>query len=176
MKLYIIRHLPTSWNVAGKLQGKANISILPVSKADEERIAVNKETLQEVNFDAVLTSSLDRTKQTAGHYGYQSHQEELLIDEFDFGRYEGVEKKIMIEEIGDLWIDKFGEVKLGEATVDLKARCQQFIQKYKSYDNVLAFSHGVIMRTLLSIYERNEFDHANRRVVHNNELLILDFA
>ena len=60
MKLYLIRHLPTSWNKSGLLQGKRDIAIDHIDISDESKILNNTETLKNKEFDLVLTSSLTR--------------------------------------------------------------------------------------------------------------------
>lgn len=173
MDIAIIRHLPTAWNVKGKLQGQKDIPIiLPISHEMETKISENKQKLKTLApFDIILTSELSRTKQTAKLYGYENTTVEPLLNELDFGDFEG-ESKRELEAIPE-WKASPLEVSLGESLVQFQNRIAAFLQKYAHCTSILIFGHGSWIRGLLSMKEIGTINKMNELTVQNNELIIL---
>ena len=93
MQITLIRHLPTEWNVNTWLQGRQDIEILPITDCDQLEIVKNQNILSRLQpFDIILASTLKRTQQTAQMYGMNVVIEPLL-DELDFGDFEGRPKE-----------------------------------------------------------------------------------
>ncbi|MFT4414106.1 histidine phosphatase family protein [Fredinandcohnia humi] len=175
MELILIRHLPTPWNTKGILQGRRDIPIQDLSESDKEDILRNKKQLKErETFSHVLVSSLKRTHQTAEAYGYTNFKVEPLLDELDFGDFEGKAKRELIETYKKEWFHTPSKVVLGEKLTDLENRMLAFINKYKNVDSVLAFGHGSWMRTCLSYERYGTIDRMNDIDIRNNQLLIID--
>lgn len=174
MDLAIIRHLPTAWNVKGKLQGQKDIPIIqPISDEMETKISVNKQHLNELEpFDFILTSELSRTKQTAKLYGYEHTVVEPLLNELDFGYFEGKPKR-ELEAIPE-WKTAPLQVALGESLHHFQNRIFAFLEKYAHVQSLLIFGHGSWIRGLLSIKEIGTIEKMNQLAVHNNELIILN--
>ena len=62
MRLYLVRHGETLWNLESRFQGWSDI---PLSHKGEAQAAEIREKLKNVNFDAVYSSSLVRARRTA---------------------------------------------------------------------------------------------------------------
>lgn len=62
MKLYIIRHGQTEWNKSGRLQGQTDIALNENGRALAEKVG---KAMKEIPFDRVISSPLERSKQTA---------------------------------------------------------------------------------------------------------------
>jgi len=175
MQLTLIRHLPTEWNKKSWLQGKRDIGISPLTEEYRQGIIQNQQVLKKLApFDLVLASTLKRTHQTAGLYGFQPETEGLL-DELDFGPFEGVLKQELVEHYGDQWVMNPKTIILGEKIENLEKRIAMFLEKYKKYSNVLAFGHGSWIRALLSYAEFGHIDHMNQRNLGNNACVTLRF-
>lgn len=91
MKLYIVRHGKTDWNIMGLLQGQTNIEL------NEEGINDARKLSKEINLneiDLCISSSLERAKQTAEIL--TNNKIKIIYDDMiverGFGDYEG--KKI----------------------------------------------------------------------------------
>lgn len=89
MKIYLIRHGETDWNLEQRLQDATDI---PLNENGLELARETAKGLQDVPFDVVYTSPLTRARQTAeiirGHRNIPLIEEPRL-KEICFGVYEG---------------------------------------------------------------------------------------
>lgn len=176
MRLVVVRHLPTEWNRADKLQGRADIEIATPDESELSRIAENRSRLEALGpFDRVVCSTLRRTAETARIYGYDVIERSPLLDEFNFGRFEGKSRKEFMAELGADWLDRPASIHLGERMTDLEERIRQFIRCCDSNSKVLAFTHGCWTRALKAIHETGSIDSMNRISVKNNEIHVFEF-
>ncbi|RST73066.1 histidine phosphatase family protein [Siminovitchia acidinfaciens] len=174
MQITFIRHLPTEWNKKTWLQGKRDIGITALTKNDSEEIEENKTLLKiRAPFDLVLASTLKRTQETAFLYGFEPEIEHLL-DELDFGPFEGVPKRKLTEELGSQWEGNPLSITLGEPVRHLEERIISFLQKYKTRKNILAFGHGAWIRAALSYVKYGHINQMNRIEVKNNDCLSIN--
>lgn len=175
MHIALIRHLPTYWNKKTWLQGRRDIEISEVSEKFRNEISHNQQLLKAIEpFDLVLVSTLKRTHQTAEQYGYVAKTEGLL-DELDFGPYEGKPKEELFRSYGDKWVENPKELILGESVTSLEKRIVQFIKKYEQKDKILVFGHGSWIRAMVSYYQYGHINNMNKMTVGNNECIILPF-
>jgi probable phosphoglycerate mutase len=79
--LALVRHMPTAWNVAGRLQGRADQSLDPVTP--EWRVP------PELAGFRWLSSPLRRAADTAGRLGIDDFAIEPRLTEMDWGDWEG---------------------------------------------------------------------------------------
>ncbi|HZG59152.1 MAG TPA: phosphoglycerate mutase family protein [Anoxybacillus sp.] len=176
MYIVLIRHLPTNWNKKGLLQGKQDVPIDPITPNVWKQIHENKQILNEIGpFDTVLTSTLKRTQQTAVAYGFTNYTCEALLDELDFGSFEGRQKSQMIEKFQIEWFENPRHLVLGENLADFENRIFAFLDKYASHYKILAFGHGSWIRAVTSIHQVGNVNKMNQIVVENNALIQLDF-
>ncbi|NYE07250.1 putative phosphoglycerate mutase [Bacillus niacini] len=173
MQITVIRHLPTEWNKKTWLQGRQDIELSQVSEGLLKGIAVNQKVLHKLApFDLVLASTLQRTHQTANLYGY-TYELEGLLDELDFGPFEGVPKKNLIEKYGEVWFENPRELVLGESLKNLEKRIVMFLDKYQKYTNILAFGHGSWIRAMISYANYGDINQMNKIEVVNNACITL---
>ncbi|WP_042463989.1 histidine phosphatase family protein [Neobacillus dielmonensis] len=173
MQLTLIRHLPTEWNKKTWLQGRRDIEISPLTEEYQQGIIHNQQVLRNLApFELVLASSLKRTHQTAMAYGFQPETEGLL-DELDFGPFEGMSKQTLWDQYGDQWRNNPKDLILGERVGNLERRVVLFLEKYKNHSNVLAFGHGSWIRAMLSYVEYGDINFMNQRDLGNNACVTL---
>jgi probable phosphoglycerate mutase len=152
VKLAVVRHLPTAWNQAGILQGKRDQSILPPTQDCLKTLSFA--LCAALNGDVpevVLASSLKRAQQTAVAFGYSGYEIEPLLDEIDFGLFEGKHRDDLFREYGDTWIQQPGTLELGEPLARFESRIREFLDLYRERSSLLCFGHGAWMRALRSI-------------------------
>ena len=176
MELLVIRHLPTRYNNSGLLQGRLDIDIEPPNQEQRLRIAENRRKIQQHGpVDRVLCSSLNRTVQTALAYGYTEHDciREPLLNELDFGCYEGRSRQQMQDALGEAWRQNPQTLTLGEPVLALQQRITAFLKKYMQAERLLLFSHGAWTRALLSCCRTGNIRDMNQITVNNNDMLFL---
>lgn len=176
MQLFLIRHLPTEWNRRGVLQGSRDITISMPSPSILQKIAGQRRLLEaHLPFDLVACSGLKRTKETAQYYGFSEPVIEPLLNELDFGIYEGKSKQTLIEDCGSLWSDQPRNLVLGEKLEDFENRIFAFLEKYSWANKALVFGHGSWIRAISSIHETGSINTMNKFHIENNALVQLNF-
>lgn len=102
LNVYLLRHGQTAWNADGnRYCGRTN---LPLTEIGTEQAHAVKQQLQQLSFDAVYASPLQRASQTAAiaSQSMAVQTDERLI-EVDFGLWEGKSKEAFISEDESLW-------------------------------------------------------------------------
>lgn len=177
MRLVAVRHLLTAWNREGRLQGRADIPILPPDASLREIINQNRRQLEQLGpFDLVCCSTRRRTIQTASAYGFTNPQPDPLLDEFDFGDYEGRLREEMLAAVGQQWLETPHTLELGEKMADLEKRIREFLYQYRSRQRVLIFGHGCWLRGLLSLQQCGTMAATNRVKLADNQILRFDLC
>ncbi|HHW37848.1 MAG TPA: phosphoglycerate mutase family protein [Bacillales bacterium] len=171
MELLLIRHLPTEWNKSGLLQGSRDIPLLPVTDEDLAKLEANKNVIGSFQANIVVASQLKRTQQTALNYGFPHPLIEPLLNELNFGKYEGFEKEQLLKV--KEWVSDPRSLTLGESLDDFEKRIIRFLTKYDHYTRILVFGHGSWIRALLSLNRVGSIKEMNQIEVHNNELIYL---
>lgn len=176
MKLFLIRHLQTQYNSNGLLQGNLDIPILEPTEKVYQQINKNKQLLEQfMPFDNILVSSLQRTRMTAECYGFDKEiKVEKLLNELDFGSYEGKAKAELIADHGETWLNNPQQLVLGEPLTQLAQRIFEFLHQYQN-KQVLIFGHGSWLRALHSISQHRNIDKMNQISIANNHLLQLTY-
>jgi len=174
VELLIIRHLPTQYNKNGILQGQLDIDIEPPNSVQQRQIAENLKKIHQVGpIDRVLCSNFNRTAQTALIYGYDKEAciREPLLNELNFGGYEGQPRQEMLNVLGNAWLQSPENLILGEPVIALQHRINEFLGKYAQAKRLLLFSHGAWTRALLSYIQMGNIRNMNQITVNNNEML-----
>lgn len=157
MKLYIIRHGETSWNVQRRLQGTSDTDL------NENGITLAKRTgeaLKEIPFDLCFTSPLKRAKMTAelilAGRDIPIYDDERLR-EISFGEWEGRDSALLPAHMLDNFFhhtEVYEPPKGGESIREICTRTKDFFQELiyreKLQDKTLLIaSHGCAVRALL---------------------------
>lgn len=173
MKLYIMRHGETAWNVEGRLQGQSDTEL----NENGVRLAkVTAEGLKNIPFDLGISSPLRRAKHTAelvlaGRNVPLTTDDRLM--ELSFGSWEGLgcrvnNFEIPSEHFNDFYRDPFhfrpaGD---GETIQEVCDRAEAFYHELTAKPElqdktILIATHGCCMRALLrNVYEdKNDFWH-----------------
>ena len=104
LMLYLIRHGETAWSVSGQHTGRTDI---PLTGNGEEQARKLSKLLPGIKFKQVLTSPLQRAKQTCALAGLAKASEiEADLIEWNYGDYEGRNSADILQERPDWLIER----------------------------------------------------------------------
>lgn len=169
MIIYMVRHIKTNSNKLGLIQGSIDNEIIQPNRKALDKVRIIKNYLDKINFDQILTSELKRTIQTANLYGFNEPNVEPLINEFNFGSYEGTLKRQL--NVNPNWVKNPFKIIFGESSFSFEKRIDLFLNKYRSSPKILIFSHGMFSRGLLSKIEYGNLSRINFYKIKNNSLI-----
>lgn len=182
LTLTFVRHGQTDYNADGRVQGRGIDSDLnALGRWQAERLAAR---FHAVPLDAVYTSSMRRTHQTAApvlESRADLWTEPLAdLDEMDWGVYEGKAASSSLKEQYQQYVERWtaGEfthpVDGGESPQDVETRALRAIRHIRTRHeggHVLVVTHGRLLRVLLasilpdfSLHRMQELTHENTAV------------
>ena len=157
MKVYIIRHGQTDWNIIKKIQGQKDIELnkTGISQATEKIQIFNK-----YNFDLIICSTLKRAMKTAQILNSERNIPIIYTDalrERQFGELEGVISDFDEDPMYD--INTNLKEKNIEPVLDLYKRVSDLLnevkEKYKD-KKVLLVTHGGTSRAIEAYFKGTE--------------------
>ncbi|HWQ74525.1 MAG TPA: alpha-ribazole phosphatase [Syntrophomonas sp.] len=167
MKVLLLRHGQTEWNVQHKYQGQTDIELNENGR--EQAAKVGRYLRENENIEAIYCSDLSRSRETAELIGHEL-QLPIRIDkrlrERGFGHWEGM----TYEEVCRLYPQEaeswqkdsmIGKVPGGESVVEILDRSlpllDELAQKHRG--TVLVVSHGGLIKTVLNhLHGNDEWD------------------
>ena len=196
LKLYIVRHGQTEWNVLEKFQGQLNS---PLTEEGIEKVGKTGKELKNVEFKAVYTSKLRRTIRTA----------EIILEKNSFEKKKNVERKLKLEKLSELNEIYFGEwqgmdfkeifLKYPKEAhnyfYDVKNYCAENVKGEELKDglerflsglkkivndnekgNILIVTHGTVLELFFNYIENKEADDLDeRKLIGNGEYRVFSF-
>lgn len=144
--LWLIRHGETEWSRSGAHTGRTDLPLTPAGREEAKGIA---RYLAARPFALVLTSPLQRARETCALAGYGgSAQIEPNLCEWDYGDYEGRTTTQIREKLPDWSLWRHG-VPRGETIDQVAARADAVLQRAAlAVGDVALFAHGHILRVL----------------------------
>jgi Fructose-2,6-bisphosphatase len=149
MKIYLIRHGQTDWNLQGRFQGREDI---PLNEKGIEQAKECGRALVGESFKAVITSPLSRASKTAEIIAEIVSAEQVIIEEEiterDFSKVSGMTPK----EREAFYAS--GEKDDKEPWEKLCKRMILAIKKYAERfhgSNIIMVSHGASINSVLSV-------------------------
>ncbi len=156
MKLYLIRHGQTDWNVAGKIQGSTDI---PLNEMGKKQAACLAKGMEKRPVSRVFTSTLSRAYETAKAIGDSQNVPVyglLELQEVNYGYWEG----LTMEEIEQRYPKELQQWYLspvevappgGETQTQVYERCKAAIDHIleQGDGDVAVVSHGATVVFLL---------------------------
>jgi uncharacterized phosphatase len=154
MLIALIRHGQTDWNLAARMQGRTDI---PLNETGREQALVAASLLENEPWDAVVSSPLDRARETAEIIGRAlgvplgaSYDE---LTEQDFGAAEGT----LVAELATRWPDRdFADKEPDEEVGPRGLRGLERISLDHPGARVLAVAHGTLIRHTLAAISGHE--------------------
>ncbi|BDZ44352.1 histidine phosphatase family protein [Naasia aerilata] len=168
-RVVLVRHGETEWSRTGQHTGRTDI---PLDQAGEYKAQLVGEVLSGFQFGLVLTSPLSRARETARLAGFPDAETDDDLQEWDYGAYEGLTSKEIVEQRGQSWTIWGSGVPGGESNEDVyrraRAVCDRVQAPLDAGERVLLFSHGHFLRALAAVWLGLE--------VKDGALLALDTA
>ncbi len=149
-EIWLIRHGETQWSASGAHTGRTDI---PLTAAGEQQAAAIANCLAGRRFALVLSSPLQRARETCRLAGYgQAAHLEPDLREWDYGAYEGrTSAEIQREAPG--WTIWTGPVPKGETIQEVAARASRVIERALAAGGDAAlFAHGHLLRVLTACW------------------------
>jgi broad specificity phosphatase PhoE len=156
LRLYIARHGETDWNVQHRLQGWTDIPLNDTGKRQAEALA---QSLRGVQLDAIYSSTLSRSRETARTVGGSTGLTVKSLDDLrerNYGHFQGgSDTAADYVRRMSAWDDRLDD---GESLDQLLARARaglEQIRREHASGNVLIVAHRItnqmILRALLEL-------------------------
>ena len=196
LKLYIVRHGQTEWNVLEKFQGQLNS---PLTPEGIEKVKETAKELKNVNFEAGYTSQMGRTIATAeiilenNKYEQEKASDQKLklqklpeLNEIHFGEWQGLTFKETFVKYPKEAHNYFYDVKNYNAKnikgEELKDGLERFlkglekIREEQKSGNILIVTHGTVLELFFNHIQNREADDLDeRKLIGNGQYKIFTF-
>lgn len=153
MKLAILRHAPTSWNKAGRIQGRANPE-LPNESISWLETLRTPDTFTEARW---VTSPLYRASKTAQILSGKSPIIEPRLTEMDWGAWEGQKLGNLRRTLGEVMASNEARgldfrPPGGESPRDVQTRVQSWLNEAALEPHpTIVVTHKGVIRVLLAL-------------------------
>ena len=181
MRLFLVRHGQTDWNLLNRFQGSSDVPMNEEGLTQARNIA---RRLADTPFAAAYTSPLSRAKDTAiaiiGGRDIPLYEDDSLL-EVRMGIWEGQLMPEMAKAYPEQWWfyeHKPSELRVPEADIlpERVAECAAFIKKlWEKYpdDDVLITSHGYGLRFVIAGFFGLDVDSVGMYTFANCSLSII---
>jgi broad specificity phosphatase PhoE len=147
-QLWLIRHGETAWSRTGRHTGRTDVPLLP--EAESELKALRPHLKHP--FALVLSSPLQRARQTATLVGFDSLEPDDNLMEWNYGDYEGKTRGEIQKRVPRWSIWTHG-VQGGETLEEVAQRARKVIERARSAaGDVALVAHGHILRILAACW------------------------
>ncbi len=192
LKLYIVRHGETEWNVIKRFQGQLNT---PLTEKGMEKLRETGKKLENVLFDEVYTSELGRTVASAEiilneNRGYKNKKRELQklaeLNEVYFGVWQGLtyeEVFLKYPEEGNNYFynvknynaENVEAEKLEDALERFLKGINKILDSHES-GNILVVTHGTVFEMFMNYVANNSiFDIDERTLMGNGDYKVFSY-
>ena len=192
LKLYIVRHGETEWNVIKRFQGQLNT---PLTEKGIKKLKETGKKLENVLFDEVYTSELGRTVASAEiilneNNGYKNNKLELQklaeLNEVYFGVWQGLtyeEVFLKYPEEGNNYFynvknykaENVEAEKLEDALERFLKGINKILDRHES-GNILVVTHGTVFEMFMNYVANNSiFDIDERTLMGNGDYKIFSY-
>jgi alpha-ribazole phosphatase len=160
MKLFIIKHGKTDFNLEGRRQGRTDLPLCIEGKQEVEKL---KEKIKG-KFSRIISSPLKRAFGTAQLlFPDEAIQTHDLLIEYDFGELEGVKFSTPLSEFPSNKVEEYNGIKFlmpnkGETFKSITSRCENFIEylreNFKENDHIAIITHSTNLEILKALVEK----------------------
>lgn len=151
LRLHLIRHGQTAWNIEGRAQGHTDIELDEAGRAQAQQLAAR---FHGRTLDLVISSDLKRAYETAQALAHAAQAPLKLnsgLRERSFGDWEGQDYRLVREQINQLSCDHTGAPPNGESLTDVWTRLDFIVAQLQTLSgHVAVVSHGGTCGLLLA--------------------------
>lgn len=173
MKIYVVRHGQTDWNVLKLCQGQINI---PLNEKGIEQAKITKEKLEKEKIDLIITSPLDRAKKTADIIN-EDRNIEIIKDarliERDLGEFEKA-KMDSFDHKGFWDYNCNYNYEKAENIRDFYQRIKNVLDEYQETykeKNILLSTHGGVTMAIYIYFNGVPTDDLRKHQLENCEFI-----
>jgi len=171
-EVWLVRHAETEWSRTGKHTGLTDIELTEAGRARAREMG---ERLAGHRFGLVLSSPLQRARETAqlAGLGDPGITDDLL--EWDYGEYEGLTTQEIRERRSDwfLWRDGCPG---GESPQQVGARCDRVVAAVLAAGgDVCLVAHGHVLRALAARWVEEPAAFGGRLALSTGSICVLGF-
>jgi probable phosphoglycerate mutase len=173
LELWLIRHGETAWSVSGAHTSRTDI---PLTNRGRERARKIREYLSGKKFSMVLTSPLQRARETCSIAGFGDvAQIDDDLTEWNYGAYEGRTTREIQQEIPS-WSVWSSPMIDGETMEQVAERANRVIARAVTKGGQVAlFAHGHILRILAACWIQSPPVMGSRLALGTGSVSILGF-
>ena len=175
LRIYLARHGETEWNAQGRLQGQSDI---PLNARGREQAALLGETLKGIPIDAVYSSTLSRSRDTARIAGVHAPLKSLDgLREQNRGRFQGMPNTDpeFVRRANDPNDTLDGGESLNQLTERARVTLAQIRKEHPS-GSVLIVGHTVTNQMILRVLLTLPVDEAAAIHQANDELYLIELG
>ena len=181
MKLYIIRHGQTDWNIAKKIQGRQDI---PLNERGRYQAGCLKKAMEDRPVTAVFTSPQIRAMETAKAVASSSGSVVIPVKdlmEINYGSWEGKTEEELLQEdraLYEAWWSHPAETAPpgGESISQVNERCQKAWKEIKPQltGDAAIVAHGGLLAHFMEHLLGSESVAAST-VAHNASITTIEY-
>jgi Fructose-2,6-bisphosphatase len=175
MEYFLFRHGQTNWNAKGIIKSHMDDTGTHFTQAGQAQIKCIPEMLQNAGVQAVFSSDLYRTTETAKYISGCLQLPLYISPRFrgmNMGAFHGqpIETFLQHEEVKNAFIDYDYPIPGGESINQLRERICSALKDIRdnySYDRVLVITHGAAISNVVSYINQSpyqEFDYCYLRL------------
>lgn len=146
-EIWLVRHGETEWSRSGQHTGRTD---LPLTEKGREQARRLRAALADQRFDQVLTSPLQRARETAELAGFAEAVPDDDLMEWHYGDLEGRTSADIVSDVPG-WTIWSGPVPNGETLEQVAHRVDRVLSNLPS-GKIAIFAHGHLLRVLASCW------------------------
>jgi probable phosphoglycerate mutase len=183
MKLLLIRHGQTDWNIKGKIQGSCDIELNDTGIIQAEELS-NKVLENKYKFSKIYSSQQRRAVKTAEILSKVTNVEYISIaglEEINLGEWEGSSwaevKEKYPAEYEEWYINRrYTKPHKGESYQDMLQRVLTSIHKIinENCDNVVIVTHSAVIMCIQCYLTNTPFDEMTKFKTDNTSITEID--
>ena len=182
MKIYLIRHGQTDWNLEGKIQGRHDVSLNKTGLKQAELLAMGMDKRPVVQ---IFSSRQKRALETAQAVGRRQHVAVTVIDgleEVEFGEWEGKTWDEISREYPEefkVWCTEPAEIVPpgGESRPQIYRRIGNALNEIlrRSRGDIAIVSHGAALAYMVSLMLEKELGDHDEIIVKNASISTVEY-